>query len=199
MLVQPQPQAAEEGSEVKVPNAPAPPSPTNTPSPPPQDPTPTPHATPPDSPPQEQPTATSESSMSLLHTLMETCTTLSQKVADLEQNKHTQSLEILKLKKRVKKLEKKKKSWSSGFKRLRKGRIDQDVNTAIKDVSAVEPTVFDDEEVTMTMAQTLIKMKAEKEKILDEQIAKRLHDEEVKKAAARDKQEKDDLERAQVL
>nr|GEW73764.1 hypothetical protein [Tanacetum cinerariifolium] len=81
-----------------------------------------------------------------------------------------------------------------------KGRIDQqDVSAATKDVNAAEPTIFDDEEVTMTMAQTLIKMKAEKAKLLDEQIAKRLHDEEVKKAAAREKQEKDDLERVQVL
>nr|GEW81927.1 hypothetical protein [Tanacetum cinerariifolium] len=79
------------------------------------------------------------------------------------------------------------------------GRIYQDVSAATKDVSVAEPTMFDDEEVTMTMAQTLIKLKAEKAKILDEQIAKRLHDEEVRKATARDKQEKDDLERAQVL
>nr|GEW98393.1 ribonuclease H-like domain-containing protein [Tanacetum cinerariifolium] len=48
-----------------------------------------------------------------------------------------------------------------------------------EDVSAAEPTVFDDEDVTMTMAQTLIKLKAEKAKLLDEQIAQKLHDEEV--------------------
>nr|GEZ49683.1 hypothetical protein [Tanacetum cinerariifolium] len=46
----------------------------------------------------------------------------------------------------------------------------------LKLVSVVEPTVFDDED-----------------------MAQRLHDEEVQKAAARDKQEKDDMERAQVL
>nr|GFA99518.1 hypothetical protein [Tanacetum cinerariifolium] len=63
--------AAEEKEEVKVPNAPTPPSPTTAPSPPPQDPIPIPHASPP-TPTQEQPT------------------------------------EIIKLKKRVKKLEKKK-------------------------------------------------------------------------------------------
>nr|GEZ48300.1 hypothetical protein [Tanacetum cinerariifolium] len=79
------------------------------------------------------------------------------------------------------------------------GRIDQDVSVATKDVNDAEPTMFDDEEVTMTMAQTLIKMKAKKAKIFDEQIAKRLNDEEVEKATAREKQEKDDLERAQVL
>nr|GEX72504.1 hypothetical protein [Tanacetum cinerariifolium] len=122
------------------------------------------------------------------------------KVAKLEQDKHTQDLEILKLKKRVKKLEKKKKkSRSSGFKRLRKGMIDQDVSVATKDVSAVEPTMFDDEEVTMTMAQTLIKMKDEKAKLLDEQIAQRLYDEEIEKDAAKEKQEKDDLERAKIV
>nr|GFB80777.1 hypothetical protein [Tanacetum cinerariifolium] len=78
-------------------------------------------------------------------------------------------------------------------------RIDQDVSAATKDVSAVEPTVFDDEEVTINMAQTLIKMKEKKAKLLDEQMAQRLHDEEIEKAAAREKQEKDDLERAKVL
>nr|GEX84812.1 putative ribonuclease H-like domain-containing protein [Tanacetum cinerariifolium] len=214
--------------EVEVPIAPAPSSPTPASSPPPQDPTSTPHASPP-SPTQEQPIETYASSM----------------------NKHTQALEIIKLKQRVKKLEKKRRSKFSGLKRLRnvgtsqrvksfvdtvlgaqedaskqkgkieeidadeditlvdvetqvdmdaelQGRIDND-NVATKDVNAVEPTVFDDEEVTMTLAQTLIKMKAEKAKLFDEQIAKRLHDEEVEKVAAREKQEKDDLERAQVL
>nr|GEW33232.1 uncharacterized mitochondrial protein AtMg00810-like [Tanacetum cinerariifolium] len=193
MLVQPQPHDEEE--EDAIHNALTPPSTTNAPSSPPQDPTLTPHATPPVSPPHEHPTATSESSMSLLNTLMETCGTLYKKVADLEQDKHTQALEILMLKNRVKKLEKKKKSRSLGFKRLRK----VDVSVATKDVSAAEPTVFDDEEVTMTMAQTLIKMKAKKSKLLDEQIAQRLHDEENEKVAAKEKQEKDDLERAQVL
>nr|GEV96121.1 ribonuclease H-like domain-containing protein [Tanacetum cinerariifolium] len=70
------------------------------------------------------------------------------------------------------------------------GRINQeDVNAASKRVSVDEPTVFDDEEVTMTMAQTLIKLKAEKAKLIDEHIAQKLHDEQVQKAAARDKQE----------
>nr|GFB35224.1 hypothetical protein [Tanacetum cinerariifolium] len=66
-------------------------------------------------------------------------------------------------------------------------------------VSAAEPTMFDDEDVTMTMAQTLIKLKAEKANILDEQIAQKLHDEEVQKAVAKDKQERADMERALEL
>nr|GEY53145.1 hypothetical protein [Tanacetum cinerariifolium] len=82
--------------------------------------------------------------------------------------------EFFKLKRSVKKLEKKRKSKSSGLKRLRKGRIERkdDDNAAAKEVNAAEPTVFDDEEVTMTMAQTLIKMKAEKARILDEEYNK---------------------------
>nr|GEU67981.1 hypothetical protein [Tanacetum cinerariifolium] len=55
------------------------------------------------------------------------------------------------------------------------GRIDDD-NAATKDVNAAEPAMFDDKE-----------------------MAKRLHDEEVKQTAAREKQEKDDLKRAKVL
>nr|GEV45561.1 ribonuclease H-like domain-containing protein [Tanacetum cinerariifolium] len=173
MLVQPQPPAAEEeDEEEEVPNAPTPPFPTTAPLLQAHIPTPL-QAQPasPSSPPQVQPTTTYESSMTLLNTLTETCDTLSQKVAALEQDKISQALEIFKLKKRVKKLEKKKRSKSSGLKRLRKlvdmdaelqGRKDDD-NAAIKDVSAAKPTVFDDEKVTMTMAQTLIKMKAKKQ------------------------------------
>nr|GEY93252.1 hypothetical protein [Tanacetum cinerariifolium] len=80
------------------------------------------------------------------------------------------------------------------------GRMEEDV-TAVKEINAAEsePTVFNDEEVTMTMAQTLIKMKAKKAKLLDEQMANRLHDEEVKQAAARERQEKNDFKRAQEL
>nr|GFB99900.1 hypothetical protein [Tanacetum cinerariifolium] len=69
------------------------------------------------------------------------------------------------------------------------GRMEEDV-TAVKDINVVEskptvfddeedinvveskPTFFDDEEVTMSMAYTLIKIKAEKARILDEQMAK---------------------------
>nr|GEU98895.1 copia protein [Tanacetum cinerariifolium] len=224
--------AKEEDEEDEVPAAPTPPSPTHEPTPPSQEPitsppqaqfvTPLPsppqaQPSPPSSPPQEKPTTTSTTDMTLLHTLLETCTKLSHKVAALEQDKVSQALEILKLKRSVKKLEKQRRSKSSGLKRLRKvgerikaidadeeitlGRLEEKdkVNVAAKKVNAAEPTVFDDEEVTMTMAQTLIKMNAEKARILDEQMAKRLHDEEVKQAAVREKQEQDDFKRAQEL
>nr|GEW71388.1 hypothetical protein [Tanacetum cinerariifolium] len=181
----------------------------------------------PSSPPQQQPTQpanTSKSSLTLLNTLMETCATLTQKVTHLEQDKVAQALEITKLKQRVRKLEKKIKFKSFGLKRLKKveggiaeldadedvtlvdvdadtqWRMEEDVTT-IKDINAAEsePTVFNDEKVTMSMAQTLIKMKADKARILDEQMAKRLQDEETEQAAARKIQEKEDLERAKVL
>nr|GEZ54682.1 hypothetical protein [Tanacetum cinerariifolium] len=146
------------------------------------------------------------------------------KVANLEQDKIAQALEITKLKQRVKKLEKKRGFKSSGFKRLRKvgttqrvessndivvddqkdvskwgggiakldadknvtlvdvdantqGRMEKDV-TAVKDINAAEsePTVFDDEE-----------------------MVKRLQNEEIEQAATRERQEKEDLERAKVL
>nr|GEV75063.1 hypothetical protein [Tanacetum cinerariifolium] len=67
-----------------------------------------------------KPPTTSESLMTLLNTLMETCATLSQRVAVLEHEKIAQVLKIFKLKGRVKKLEKNRRSKSSGLKRLRK-------------------------------------------------------------------------------
>nr|GEV12010.1 ribonuclease H-like domain, reverse transcriptase, RNA-dependent DNA polymerase [Tanacetum cinerariifolium] len=228
MLVQPQAAAKEEEKDDEVPAPPTPPSPPQaqyvTPPPSPSQPQPA----PPSSPPQEQPTTTSAFDMTLLNTLMETCTTLSHKVGALEKDKVSLALEIFNLKRRVKKLEKKRGSKSSGLKRLRKvgGRIEviyddeeitlvdmetkvdlgvklqgkkDDDSAADKEVNAAEPTVFDDEEVTMTMAQTFIKMKAKKARLLDEQMAKRLHDKEVEQVAAREKQEQDDLKRAQEL
>ncbi|GJT66832.1 hypothetical protein Tco_1018312 [Tanacetum coccineum] len=124
---------------------------------------------------------------------------LSQKVLDLEKEKDAQAVEILKLKKRVKKLERQRKSSISHPRRRiykhvkssnddldeddaskqgrtkNQGKIGADdteaVNTAGEEVSTAAPMtpptttiVFDDEDVTMAMAQTLIKMKEEKAK-----------------------------------
>ncbi|GJX85752.1 hypothetical protein Tco_0336526 [Tanacetum coccineum] len=116
-------------------------------------------------------------------------------VLDLEKDKDAQAIEILNLKIRVKKLERKRKSGISHPKRRMYRQIksfDDDlyeedaskqgrksdkiytattgVNTVGEGVSTAEPrtppttTVFDDEDVTMAMAQTLIKMKEEKAK-----------------------------------
>nr|GEV20754.1 xylulose kinase-1 [Tanacetum cinerariifolium] len=86
-----------------------------------------------------QPTHDAKISMDLLHILLETCTTLTRKVEDLEQDKVAQALEIIKLKQRIKKLEKKNKLKVSGLRRLRK------VGTAQK-VESSRDTVMDDQE-----------------------------------------------------
>nr|GEW04764.1 hypothetical protein [Tanacetum cinerariifolium] len=134
----------------------------------------------PSSPPHEQPTNTFESFMTLLNTLLDTCATLSKKIAELEQDKQTQALEILKLKKRVKRHTDEDITMVDMETQVDvgvelQGRKDDD-NASSKYVNVAEPNVFDDEE-----------------------MAKWLHDEERKQAAAREKEEKDNLERAQVL
>nr|GEX41442.1 hypothetical protein [Tanacetum cinerariifolium] len=215
---------------VEVPITHAQPCTTSSPSPTElQDTTPTPHDTPPqyqppiphDSPLQDQPTTPYDSPMSLLTTLMETCANLLQNVVELEKDRNSQALEILQLKKRVKRLERKKVK-DFRVKKAKKA-IDADKGTTLvneetdeeefaldanKGVSAVialelvstaEPIVFDNEDVIMTMDQTLIKLKEEKARILDEKIAQKLHDEEVQKVIARDEQEKADIEKALEL
>nr|GFA47009.1 hypothetical protein [Tanacetum cinerariifolium]GFA47027.1 hypothetical protein [Tanacetum cinerariifolium] len=109
----------------------------------------------PSSPPQQQqpsqPTHDAEISLDLLHTLMETCTTLTRKVEALEQDKVALALEIIKLKQRVKKLERKNKLKVYGLKRLRKGEIianiDIDEDVFLKDVNAVKKTTEIEENV----------------------------------------------------
>nr|GEW37713.1 hypothetical protein [Tanacetum cinerariifolium] len=85
----------------------------------------------PSSPPQQQqpsqPTHDAESSMDLLYTLLETCTTLTRKVKSLDQDKVAQALEIINLKQRVKKLERKNK--------LKVSRVESSRDTVMDDVS----------------------------------------------------------------
>nr|GEV76809.1 ribonuclease H-like domain-containing protein [Tanacetum cinerariifolium] len=72
-----------------------------------------------------------------LNELMILCTNLQKQVLDLEEAKTAQAKEIASLKKRVKKLEQKRKSRTLGLKRLRKERIidniDQDVEITLVD------------------------------------------------------------------
>nr|GEV62857.1 hypothetical protein [Tanacetum cinerariifolium] len=141
------------------------PTPTTQPPPPPQKlpctshvsptPPPSPIAQPP-SPSQQQqqtlqPTHDVEISLDLLHTLLETCTTLTRRIEHLEQDKIAQALEIAKLKQRVKKLDKKNKVKVSGLRRLKKGEIianiDKDEDFTLKDVAddKVKENADDDE------------------------------------------------------
>nr|GEV93895.1 putative ribonuclease H-like domain-containing protein [Tanacetum cinerariifolium] len=89
--------------------------------------------------PQPQPSHDAGLPMDLLQNLMNTCTTLTRRVEHLEQDKVAQSLEITKLKSRVKKLERRNKA--SKHKRLKKfgsaQRIDiSDDTEDAKDVAA---------------------------------------------------------------
>nr|GEX00665.1 hypothetical protein [Tanacetum cinerariifolium] len=142
MLVQQQVQDVEDAAENEdddheVPAAPTPPSPTPI-TPPPsatQEHLPSPPeaqtAQPSSSPPQ-QPSQTADISMTLLNTLLETCVTLTKQVANLEQDKIAQAIEITKLKQRVKRLEKKRKFKSLGLKRLRKDFTLENVDADVK-------------------------------------------------------------------
>nr|GFA24252.1 hypothetical protein [Tanacetum cinerariifolium] len=128
---------------------PTPPSPKPTiPPPPPQQevtstPPPSPHQSPvapPSSPPQQpQPSQTTTISMELLNNLLETCTALTKRFENLEQDKVAQALEITRLKQRVRKLERKNKLKVFGLKRLKK------VGTAQRIKSSAN-TVMDDQE-----------------------------------------------------
>nr|GEZ25156.1 hypothetical protein [Tanacetum cinerariifolium] len=93
-------------------------------------PTPSPIAQPSLPPLQQQPSQPTKFSMDLLQSLLETCIALTKRVENLEQDKIAQALEIIKLKQRVKKLEKKKKLRVSGLKRLRKARTAQRIESS---------------------------------------------------------------------
>nr|GEW91887.1 hypothetical protein [Tanacetum cinerariifolium] len=146
--------AAEEDEDVAKPTPPSP-TPATTPPPPQQElmssspqvettPHPSPHQSPiaqPSSPLQQQPSQPSQTtdiSMDLLSTLLETCTTLTKKVENLEQDKIAQALEITKLNQRVRRLEKKRKLKALGLKRLKKeiAELDADEDVTLEEVAA---------------------------------------------------------------
>nr|GEV60704.1 reverse transcriptase domain-containing protein [Tanacetum cinerariifolium] len=81
----------------------------------------------------------------LLHTLLETCTTLTRRVEHLEQDKIAQTLEITKLTQKLKKLERRNKLKVSKLRILKKGEIiatiDADEDVTLKDVVAVTKDV----------------------------------------------------------
>nr|GEV80078.1 hypothetical protein [Tanacetum cinerariifolium] len=94
--------------------------------------------------------------MDRLHTLLETCTTLTRRVEHLEQDKIAQSLEITKLKQRVKKLERRNKLKISKLRRLKRvgtvQRVDTSEDTVIDDISKqgrIIASMDADEEVTL--------------------------------------------------
>nr|GFB26110.1 hypothetical protein [Tanacetum cinerariifolium] len=118
----------------------------------------------PSSPPQQQkqpsqPPHDVEISLDLLHTLLETCTTLTRKVEALKQDKVAQALEIIKLKQRVKKLERKNKLKVSGLRRLKK------VKTAQRVESSAD-TVMDYQEDASKQGEIIANIDADEDVIL---------------------------------
>ncbi|GKA63882.1 hypothetical protein Tco_0763488 [Tanacetum coccineum] len=114
-----------------------------------------------------------------LNKLMELCTNLSQRVLDLENTKTSQAAKITKLKERVKKLERRNKSRTTGLKRIRKvGKTARIESSKDEDEHEVEvEKVFSTAEVTttsattttideLTLAQTLIEIKVAKPKVV---------------------------------
>nr|GEU87916.1 hypothetical protein [Tanacetum cinerariifolium] len=94
--------------------------------------------------------------MDLLHTLLETYTTLTRRVEQLEKDKIAQSLEITKLKQRVKKLERRNKLKVSKLRRLKRvgttQRVDTSDDTVMDDVSKqgrIIASMDVDEDVTL--------------------------------------------------
>nr|GEV27939.1 hypothetical protein [Tanacetum cinerariifolium] len=123
-----------------------------------------------------QPTHDAESSMDLQHTLLETCTTLTRKVKSLDQDKVAQALEIINLKQRVKKLERKNKLTVSRLRRLKKvgtaQRVESSRDTVMDDVSKqgeIIANIDADEDVTRKGVAAVVKeVKVEKDAEIEE-------------------------------
>nr|GEV45769.1 hypothetical protein [Tanacetum cinerariifolium] len=86
-----------------------------------------------------------------LNELMELCTKLSERVLTLETTKTNQAMEIDNLKRRVKRLEEKRRSRNHGLKRLYKGRniadIDADAETTLVNETIEDQGRYNDEEM----------------------------------------------------
>nr|GEU80173.1 hypothetical protein [Tanacetum cinerariifolium] len=144
------------------------PTPATTPPPPPQElpstswvaPTPPPSPiAPPSLPPQQpQPSKPTTISMELLNTLLETCTTLTRRVENLEQDKIAQALEITKLKKRVRRLEKRNKVKASGLKKLKKVGTGQRIKSSADTDDEPEPTELKEVIEVVTTAKLMIEV-----------------------------------------
>nr|GEW12295.1 reverse transcriptase domain-containing protein [Tanacetum cinerariifolium] len=126
--------------------------------------------------PSNDPLPSGEDSIQL-NELMIFCSSLQQQVLDLEEAKIAQAKEIAKLKKRVKKLEKRKKSRPAGLRRLKKGRM-QDADmfgvdglevtaASVEDSAAPTTATTADVDDELTLAKTLIAIKAVKPKQKD--------------------------------
>ncbi|GJW80877.1 putative ribonuclease H-like domain-containing protein [Tanacetum coccineum] len=101
--------------------------------------------------------------------LMSLCTNLQEKVLDLEKAKTAQAKEITSLKKRVKQLEKRRKSRTSGLRRLRKGRKIEDLD-ADAEVTLVNETQEMNDDNLMFDTGRLEEHEIKSEKVVEEPV-----------------------------
>nr|GEX74968.1 uncharacterized mitochondrial protein AtMg00810-like [Tanacetum cinerariifolium] len=99
-----------------------------------------------------------------------TCATLTKQVANLEQDKIAQAIEIIKLKQRVKRLEKRRQSKSSGLKRLRK------VGTAQRVESSADTVMDNQEDASKHRGGGIAELDADDDVTLEEVDAKITND-----------------------
>nr|GEZ37273.1 hypothetical protein [Tanacetum cinerariifolium] len=121
--------------------------------------------------PQQQHSQPTTISMTLLNTLLETCATLTKQVANLEQDKIAQAIEITKLKQKVKRLEKRRQSNLQG-KEIKEGgivKLDADEDVTLEEVDAevtkdadetnkAEPTEVEEVIEVVTAAKLMTKV-----------------------------------------
>ncbi|GJR18089.1 hypothetical protein Tco_0966616 [Tanacetum coccineum] len=104
-----------------------------------------------------------------LSELMNLCTSLQEKVLDLEKAKTAQAKEITSLKKRVKQLEKRRKSRPLGLIRLKKGRKIKDLD-ADAEVTLVNKTQEMNDDNLMFDTDVLKEQEIEFEKVVEEPV-----------------------------
>nr|GEX16722.1 hypothetical protein [Tanacetum cinerariifolium] len=163
-------QVADDVAAVDAEPTPPSPTPATTPPPPQELPStsqvaptlpPSPISPPPSHPQQPQPSQPTTISMKLLNTLLETCTTLTRRVENLEKDKIAQALEITKLKQMVRRLEKRNKVKASGLKRLKKVRTTQRIESSAD-------TIMDDQEDASKHRGIIADLDADKDVTLEE-------------------------------
>ncbi|GJS23342.1 hypothetical protein Tco_0451974 [Tanacetum coccineum] len=118
--------------------------------------------------PSYDPPKSGKDSLQLLE-LMNLCTSLHEKVLDLEKAKTSQAKEIAILKKRVKQLEKRRKSRNLGLRRLRKGRKIKDLDADAK-VTLVNETQEMNDNNLMFDTGVLEEKEIEFEKVVEEPV-----------------------------
>ncbi|GJX87707.1 hypothetical protein Tco_0339721 [Tanacetum coccineum] len=118
--------------------------------------------------PSYDPPQSGKDSMQLFE-LMNLCTSLQDKVLDLEKAKTAQAKEITSLKKRVKQLEKRRKLTTLGFKRLRKGWKIKDLD-ADAEVALVNETQEMNDDNLMFDTVMLEEQEIEFEKVVEEPV-----------------------------